>query len=461
MDSLIALTLHQASEAIRTKRISAGELTDAYLARIEMLDPRLNAFITVIADQARADARRLDEELGRGNYRGPLHGIPIAVKDLFDTRGIKTTAGSKILRDRVPDRDAFVIERLYEAGVVLLGKLNMHEFAYGVTNENSHYGNAHNPWNLDHITGGSSGGSGAAIAGRLALGALGSDTGGSIRIPSALCGVTGLKPTYGRVSLRGVIPLSWSNDHAGPMARNASDCAYLFETIAGYDRDDPSCVNVESEDPTMLSEDLRGVRIAVLRGYFEDKVDEEILRAVNTAADQLRTAGATVVERELDDAGEFFAINRVILRVEAAAYHREWLQTRTDEYGKDVLARLNNAASIKAEDYALAKRKQVELRRKLENFLDDLDALVVPGTRIAAPKIGSLDPVMLAEHLTAFTGPFNVTGVPALALPCGFTRTGLPIGMQIVGRPWDERMILQIGRIYQNQTDWHTRTPSL
>ena len=459
MNSLISLSLHQASEAIRARKISSRELTNAYLARIERLGPSVNAFITVLANQARADADILDTELARGNYRGPLHGIPVAVKDLFDTRGVKTTAGSQILRDRVPDADAFVIGRLRESGAVLLGKLNMHEFAYGVTNENPHFGNARNPWNLEHLTGGSSGGSGAAIAARLALGALGSDTGGSIRIPSALCGITGLKPTYGRVSLRGVIPLSWSNDHAGPMARDARDCALLLQAIAGYDNQDPASVNIDLQQLPSRA-DLQGLRIAILRGYFADKVDEEVLRAVESAADHLRAAGATIVEREVAEAADFFATNRVILRVEAAAYHREWLMTRSGEYVADVLARLNNAASISADEYALAKRRQVEFKRTIENFLADIDAFVVPTTRIMAPRSGALDPVQLAEHLTAFTAPFNVTGLPTLALPCGFTRGGLPIGMQIVGRPWDEGLVLQIGEVYQSQTDWHTRVPN-
>jgi aspartyl-tRNA(Asn)/glutamyl-tRNA(Gln) amidotransferase subunit A len=290
---------------------------------------------------------------------------------------------------------------------------------------------------------------------------LGSDTGGSIRIPAALCGVSGLKPTYGRVSLRGVIPLSWSNDHAGPIAQTAEDCVLLLNGIAGYDPDDPVSVDVPVQDfSARLDAPLKGMRFAAPRGYFEREVEGEILEAVRGAERVLIDLGAVLVEEDPPSPQEMFDTNRLTLRVEAAAYHREWLESRSDDYGRDVFTRLKSFQSIRADEYAVARRRQAQLRRKLEQYFAGVDFFITPTTRVSAPRIGS-DALALAHNLTAFTAPFDVTGVPALSVPCGFTSGGLPIGLQIVGPPWAEARVLQVGHQYQTATDWHARAPAL
>ncbi len=459
--NLSLLTLAAARDALQAREISSLELTNFFLERIAQYDSQLNAFITVTADLAREQAQHADADRARGIVHGALHGIPLALKDLFDVRGLPTTAGSKILRNHVATENAFVVTNLFVNGAVLLGKNNMHEIAFGVTNENPHFGAAHNPWNLAHVPGGSSGGGAAAVAARLCLGALGSDTGGSIRIPAALCGITGLKPTYGRVSLRGVFPLSWSNDHAGPLAQTAEDCALLLQSIAGYDEQDPVSVNAPVTDfSASLNDSLRGLRFAAPRGYFEQEVDEEILRAVRAAERVLEGLGAARVEKDLPNAKEMFDTNRVTLRVEAATIHREGLETRQADYGADVYTRLKSFQTIRADDYARARRRQAELTRELDSFFDDVDFFITPTTRIVAPRIGG-DAVGLAHDLTAFTAPFDVTGVPAISVPCGFTQNGLPIGLQIIGRAWHEARVLQVAHQYQRATDWHKQSPEL
>jgi aspartyl-tRNA(Asn)/glutamyl-tRNA(Gln) amidotransferase subunit A len=457
----VDLTLAAAGRALRAREISSLELTDFYLARIAALNPALNAFITVTAEAARAGAQTADDELAHGIDRGALHGIPLALKDLFDTQGVRTTAGSKILRDRIPAEDAAVTARLHQAGAVLLGKLNMHEWAFGVTNDNPHFGPTRNPWDLERIPGGSSGGSAAAVAARLCLGALGSDTGGSIRLPAALCGVTGLKPTFGRVSLRGVIPLSWSMDHAGPLAQTAEDCALLIQGVAGYDPLDPVSVDAPVPDyTTALDQPLAGIRLAVPSGYFAAEVDAEILDAVHGAARVLANAGAVVVPKEMTFGEDMFLTNRAVLSAEAAAYHAERIKTQAEDFGEDVLTRLRNGAAIATGDYVRARRRQLELRRALEVYFSDVDLLATPTTRVVAPRFGS-DAVAMSQHLTPFTAPFNLTGFPAISLPCGLNRDGLPIGLQLVARPWAEALLLQAAHRYQLSTDWHKRVPPL
>ncbi len=454
-------TLASARAALAAREISSVELTDFFLERIAQYDSKLNTFITITAERAREQARRVNKARARGEAHGALAGIPLAIKDLFDWRGLATTAGSKVMRDNIAQDDAHVVSDLLTQHAVLLGKNNMHEFAFGVTNENPHFGAVHNPWNLEHLPGGSSGGGAAAVAARLCLGALGSDTGGSIRIPAALCGITGLKPTYGRVSLRGVVPLSWSNDHAGPLAQTAEDCALILQAIAGYDEHDPVSANVPVPNfSATLNDSLRGLRFATPRAYFEQEVDEEILRAVRDAERVFEELGAVRIEKNLSRAQEMFEMNRVTLRVEAATFHRKWLETREQDYGADVYTRLKSFQTIRADEYALAKRRQVDLTRALDLFFDDIDFFITPTTRIPAPRIGS-DALNLAQHLTAFTAPFDVTGVPAISIPCGFTREGLPIGLQIVGRAWNETRILQVAHQFQQVTDWHRRMPLL
>lgn len=455
-----ALTLSAARQLLARREISALELTDLYLERISRYDGSINAFITVTAEHAREQARTADAAFARGETIGALNGIPLAVKDLIDVRGERTTAGSRIV-DEVAQTDAAVIARLRAAGAVFLGKVGLHEFAYGVTNENAHFGDVRNPWNVEHIAGGSSGGSAASVSARTSLGALGTDTGGSIRLPAALCGVTGIKPTYGRVSLRGIIPLSWSNDHAGPLAQTAEDCALLLNVLAGYDPQDPVSVDRPVPDYTAtLAQPLAGLKFATGGDYFVREVNAEILEAVRKAEETFEALGARRVDKKLDAEAEMFATNRLMLRAEAAAWHRENMTARPQDYGADVLKRLQSAEKVTRTDYVLARRKQVELIRALELWFGDVDFLLTPSTRIPASRRGA-DAVQLAEHLTAFTAPFDVTGFPAISIPCGFTADGLPIGAQLVGRRWDEALILRAAHQYQQVTDWHSRLPPL
>jgi len=420
---LNSLDLVGAAQRVADGDVSPVELTSACLERIAGIDAQVNAFITVTADAAMEDARVAERDVVRGEASGPLAGVPIALKDLFDTTGVRTTAGSKFFSDRVPDRDAAVVQKLRAAGAVLLGKLNMHEWAFGVTNDNPHYGACHNPWALDRITGGSSGGSAAALAAGMCFGTLGSDTGGSIRIPASLCGVVGLKPTYGRVSLRGVVPLSWSLDHAGPMARRVSDVAILLDVIAGPDRADPGSVDVATDDyGARLEDGVSGWRIGIVTFAAPEMTDAARLNGLMTSAD-------------------------------AAAFHRERMERAPDDFGQDVLARLRRGAGYGATDYADARHQQTILRGTFSSrFVEHggmFDAVVLPTTPCAAPRIAGLDAVATAPVLTRLTAPFNFTGLPAMSIPCGVTPDGLPVGLQIVGAPWAERRVLRVGRAYE------------
>ncbi len=454
------LTLSDAAALVRARRVSPVELTRAMLARIERLDSQLTSYITVTAEAALAAAEQAEQAARAGEER-PLLGVPLALKDLFDTAGVRTTGGAKILAERVPQRDATAVARLRRAGAVLLGKLNMHEFAFGVSTANPHFGTCRNPWDPSRIPGGSSGGSGAALAAGLCYGSLGSDTGGSIRIPAALCGVTGLKPTYGRVSRAGVLPLSWSLDHAGPMARTVRDVALLLTVIAGHDPADPASATVPVPDFTAGLEDgVRGVRVGLPRPYFFEQLEEDVARAVEAAVDVLRTEGAEVHEvsvPHLDVAAAAFA---PIISAEAAAYHQRWLRERPQDYGEDVRQRLLQGLLYPAVDYVKAQRAR---RRVLGGFLATLrevDVLITPTVPVTAPPIPG-PAVATPNPLTRCTFPLNLTGLPALSLPCGFDRQGLPVGLQIIGRPFDEATVLRVGHTYQRLTDWHTRRPPI
>ena len=443
-----------AAQRVAAGEVSPVELTSACLERIAGIDQQVNAFITVTADAAMEDARGLEQDLARGEPGGLLAGMPIAVKDLFDTAGVRTTAGSRFFADRVPDRDAVVVQKLRGAGAVLLGKLNMHEWALGVTNDNPHYGACHNPRALDRITGGSSGGSAAALAAGMCFGSLGSDTGGSIRIPASLCGVVGLKPTYGRVSLRGVVPLSWSLDHAGPMARRVSDVALLLAVIADHDRADPGSVEVATDDYRARLEDgVSGWRIGVIADDSLGDIEPDVRARVREATQVLASAGAQVesfVVPELPDAAR---LNGLITTADAATFHRERMETAPDDFGADVLARLRRGAGYGATDYADARRQQTILRRAFSSWFVEhggmFDAVVLPTTPCTAPRIAGLDAVAMAPVLTRLTAPFNFTGLPAMSVPCGVTPEGLPVGLQIVAAPWAERRVLRVGRAYE------------
>jgi Asp-tRNA(Asn)/Glu-tRNA(Gln) amidotransferase A subunit family amidase len=450
---LTTLTLSDAAAAIAAGAFTPAELTEAALARIAALDPLLNTYIVVTAEEARAAATDPPP--------GPLHGLPVALKDLFDMRGVATTAASPLFLDNVPDADSAVAARLRAAGAVLLGKLNMHQWALGVTNVQSHFGPVRNPWNREHVPGGSSGGSGAAVASGLALAALGSDTGGSIRIPAALCGVVGLKPTYGRVSLRGVIPLAWSLDHAGPLTRTVRDAALLLGVLAGYDPADPYSVDRPVGDYLgSLEAGARGLRVGVPARYFFDELDPEVEAAVRAALETFAGLGAELVDV---DPGDVMAVRQAsgeMLVADAAAYHEERLRHSPEGFIPVVYERMSAGLETTGVTYARARRTQAAWQRELAELFSEIDVLATPAVAVPAPAIADAQDIKPGV-LTRFTNPFNLSGSPAISLPCGFTRAGLPIGLQLVGRWWDEATVLRAAHAYEAATDWHRRPPPL
>lgn len=456
-------TLTETAAHLAGRSISPLELTRAYLTRIERLNPLLNAFITVTTDRALADARAASEEIARGAYRGPLHGIPIAVKDLYETEGIPTTAGSSFRRDFIPVQDSAPMSRLGAAGTVLLGKLNLHEWALGVINDNPYYGSCLNPWDTGRAPGGSSGGSAAALAADLCAGSLGSDTRGSIRIPAALCGIVGLKPTYGRVSLRGVVPLSWSLDHAGPMTKSVADSALLLQAIAGYDPADPGSADVPVEDYSAgLDAGVKRLRIGVAQDDFFRGVAPDILAAFEAATALFARLGAELRSVDLGFAQETVQTSRVMVSCDAAAFHQERLNEHPDAFGPDVRGRLEGGTRFTGVEYSLARRSQTELKHRLTAVFQEVDLLITPCTRMVAPRLDDPKAVEQARaSLSYLTAPFNMAGLPCLSVPCGFTAEGLPIGLQIVGRPWQESLVLQAGHAYEQAAGWHLRKPDL
>ncbi|HEY4688904.1 MAG TPA: amidase [Anaerolineae bacterium] len=448
-------SIEAARADLRAGRLSPSELIGSTIERIQALNPSLNAYLHVFDPPHSLTVRE-----------GELAGIPIAVKDLFDVAGYPTTAGSPFFKDNVAAEDAFVIRKLRAAGAILIGKTNPHEWALGVTNNNPHFGACRNPWDIDRIPGGSSGGSAAAIAAGLCLGALGTDTGGSIRIPAALCGIVGLKPTHGRTSLRGVVPLSWSHDHAGPMARTVRDAAILLQIIAGYDPLDPASVDAPVPDylgALSRSVDLTGVRIGVPAGYFFEELDRDVERAMREAIEALRRLGAAIIDIDLPEASEMADTTRVILLSDAAAYHRERLESHAEMFGADVLARLNMGRAFTGTAYALARQARRRWKQRLRQVFDSVDVLVTPTTPIPAMRIDEAEGVASAGQLTRFTSLFNFAGTPAISVPCGFTSgaSRLPIGMQIIGRWWDEVAVLRVAYVYEQATDWHTQSPPI
>lgn len=459
-DDLCYLSIGEASRLIRRRELSPLELTRACLERIRRLDGTLNAFITVTGESALAAAREAEAAIARGEYRGALHGIPIAIKDIFATQGVRTTAGSRILADWVPEHDATVVARLRATGAVFLGKVNLHEFAYGVTNVNPHYGPTRNPWDTERIPGGSSGGSGAAVAAGLCLGAIGSDTGGSIRIPSSLCGIVGLKPTYGRVSRHGVVPLSWSLDHVGPMTRTVEDAALMLSAMAGHDAQDAASASEPVPDyPAALMGDIHGLRVGIPRAHFFEGVDDAVLVCVEEAIRTLGEIGAKVEEISIPSVAQASAAASAILWSEATTYHYLNLKSRPQDYGDDVRVRLEAGLGYLALHYIQAQRVRSLFRQELTGIFQEVDVLATPTTPTAALKIGEAPADRARSSLTRFTSPFNLAGLPALSVPCGFTLEGLPVGLQIVGRAFDEVTVLRAGHAYQQHTDWHKRRP--
>ncbi len=456
------LSVAEAARLISTRKLSPVELTEACLGRIERLEGRLNAFITVTPDDALKASKAAADEIANGAYRGPLHGVPIALKDIFGLADVRMTAGSKILAENVVPEDAEATSRMKAAGAIILGKLNLHEFAFGATGVNPHYGSARNPWDTERITGGSSSGSAAAVASGECSAALGTDTGGSVRIPASLCGIVGLKPTYGRVSKRGVLPLSWSLDHVGPMTRTVEDAAIVLQRIAGHDVSDPS----SADEPVphyreALGDGVRGLRVGIPKQFFFENVDAEVENAVRSAIRLLEEMGAIVIEVEAPLISEIPGALTAIMLPEALAYHQPWMRERPEDYGDDVRYRLELGATYPAVQYVQAQR----LRRKAvqtwrNHVFSQVDLIATPTTPIAASRIEEGD-LQVTFNLIRFTNPFNFLGVPALSIPCGFTNEGLPIGLQLVGRWWEEATVLRAGHAFEQATDWHKRRPPL
>jgi len=459
---LTDLTLAAAASLVERRKVSPVELTQACLDRIEAVEPRLNAFILVLGDRALESARAAEAEISRGSYRGPLHGIPVAVKDLFDMAGVVTTAGSKILADNVASADSGAVERLEAVGAVILGKLNLHEFAYGATGVNPHYGPARNPWDTRRITGGSSSGSGASVAGRECFAALGTDTGGSIRIPAALCGITGLKPTFGRVSRRGVIPLSWSLDHVGPIARTVEDCALVLQALAGPDPLDASSAAEPVPDyAAALDGGVEGLRIGMPGEFFFDRVDPDVEKGVREAIAVLQGMGASVHEVSLPHIAEAAAALTAVMLPEALAYHQKRLAERPADYGEDIRYRLELGATFTALHYVQGQRfREMIVAAWRDEVFNKVDLLAMPTTLGVAVEIETGD-LSATFKLIRNTNPLNLLGVPAISVPCGFTEGRLPIGLQLAGRWWDEGTVLRAAHAYQGATDWHARKPPL
>jgi aspartyl-tRNA(Asn)/glutamyl-tRNA(Gln) amidotransferase subunit A len=452
----------EVSELLRKRKVSPVELTKRCLAQIEKLNPTLNAFITVTADSALTAARDAEAEIFKGRWRGSLHGIPLALKDLIDTAGVRTTAASGIFKDRVPTADAEVVCRLKNAGAVLLGKQNLHEFAYGGSSMVSYFGEVHNPWDPSCMTGGSSGGSAAAVAAGLCYGAIGTDTAGSVREPAALCGVVGLKPTYGRVSARGVIPLSPSLDHVGPIARTVEDVAAMLQVVAGYDASDTN--NSDMPVPSYLAvvhDGLKSAKIGVPRKYFYEDLDPEITTAVERALDVLRDVVSSLVEIDLE-----VPTDRTLQTAESYAYHKEFVVLSPELYQPETLRRIRRGEDVTASEIEQSRLELRGVRAKIKGVFESVDFLVTPTTPVAAPVIAELkqNPDLLRPCelvLLRNTRPINVWGLPAISLTCGFTSSGLPIGLQIIGPHWGEDSVLGLAHAYERTTSWHKRTPRI
>ncbi|MGH9501516.1 MAG: amidase [Terriglobales bacterium] len=452
----------QIGELLRRGSVSPVELTTACLARIEKLNPRLNAFITVTVESALADARQAEAEIQQGRWRGPLHGIPLAVKDLIDTAGVRTTAASSLFKDRIPAEDAEIVRRLKAAGAILLGKQNLHEFAYGGSSMISAFGEVRNAWNPEYIAGGSSGGSATAVAAGLGYGAIGTDTAGSVREPAALCGVVGLKPTYGRVSARGVIPLSISLDHVGPIARTVADVAVLLAALAGYDAGDKTSVNVPVEDyVAAVRRDFQPLRVGVPRKFFFEELDPEVASAIDHALSGLASWGAEIRDIDLP-----VPTSRILQGAESYAFHADFVARSPGLYLPETLRRIRSGQNVSSEALLESHRELEEARHDIATVFAGVDVMITATTPIPAPSIAELkqNPDLLRPRelmLLRNTRPINVWGLPAISVPCGFTEGGLPIGLQIIGPHWGEARILQLAHAYEQATAWQKRKPAL
>ncbi len=460
------LSLTEVAQAIAQKRFSSREVTKSCLDRIAQWQPRLNAFLAIEPDEALAAADAADAALAKGSAGGALHGVPLAHKDMYYDAGKIVTCGSKIRRDFVATSTSTALQRLKDAGTIRLGSLQMVEFAYGPTGHNTHYGAVHNPWGLDHITGGSSSGSGSAVAARLTFAALGSDTGGSIRMPAHFCGVTGLKTTYGRISRAGAMPLSQSLDTVGPLARTAEDCALLLGLMAGADANDPTAAAEPVPDYVAATrESITGLTIGVPSAFYVDDLDPEVERILDETISVLKREGANIVQVELPDQRQLTAAAQLVVAVEASAFHKRWLIERPQDYGPQVLMRLQNGFAIPGVSYLEAMRWRGPALAAYLAAVAGTDAVIVPGAPVPAPTLAESDvgngpdAEAVIQRLTRFTRPINYLGLPSLAIPSGFTKTGLPVGMQLIGRSFDEAMLLRIGAAFQRATDFHALVP--
>lgn len=454
------LTIERLAPLIRRKKISPVELTRVCLDRIAKLQPVVNAFITVTAERALQQAARAEKEIVHGRYKGPLHGIPISLKDLFDTAGIRTTAGSAILKRFIPKKNAAIVDRLLEGGCILLGKTNMHEFAYGPTNLNPHYGAVRNPWNAACMSGGSSGGSAASVVTAQAIASVGTDTGGSIRIPSAACGCVGLKPTYGTIPMEGVYPLSFSLDHAGPLCRCVKDAAILYENI----RRPPA--SGSRRILSSLGKGINGLTVGLPRQYFFDHIQTDVRRAVFKAVETLELMGAEIREVDLKGMNNTPLIAAAITGGEALAVHRKRLDKDPSGYGEDVRIRLLNSRTLTIVDYIEAQQKAREYRNMFDTVMESVELLLAPTLPVTAPRLNQ-ETVKIGRRrdgvrtiLLSLTRPANISGLPAASIPCGFSDDGLPIGLQITGRRGDEATLLRAAYTYEQATSWHKMFPA-
>jgi aspartyl-tRNA(Asn)/glutamyl-tRNA(Gln) amidotransferase subunit A len=460
------MSLTAVAKAIAAKKISSRDATKSCLDRIAAWQPRLNAFMSIEAETALAAADVADAALAKGNISGVLHGVPLAHKDMYYDAGHVVTCGSKIRRDFVPTTTSTALQRLKNAGTVRLGSLQMVEFAYGPTGHNPHYGPVCNPWNVDHITGGSSSGSGSAVAARLTFAALGSDTGGSIRMPAHFCGVTGLKTTVGRISRAGAMPLSQSLDTVGPLARTVEDCALLLGLMAGADPEDPTAVSGSLPDYMAATRgEIKGLTIGVPGAFYVDELDPEVARVLDETIAVFKREGASIVQVELPDQRQLTAACQIVLATEAAAFHKRWMIERPGDYGAQVLMRLQNGLAISGVSYLEAMRWRGSALAAHLAATAGVDAVLAPAAPVPAPTIAqsdvgnSPDAEAVIQRLTRFTRPINYLGLPSLSIPSGFTSRGLPVGMQLIGRSFDEVMLLRIGAAFQRATDFHDRVP--
>ena len=456
---LLQMTISEMAPKIQSKEVSPVELTEAALAAADKLQPTINSFITILHDRAREQAREAEADISRGNYRGPLHGIPIGLKDNLATAGITTTLGSKVLADHVPEEDAEVVKRCRDAGAIFIGKENLEEFAAGATSNNPHYGAVRNPWGLDHIPGGSSGGSGANVAAGVTFASLGTDLGGSVRLPGTFCGVVGLKQSFGRVSQRGLMVTSFNGDHIGPMTRSVADSALVLQVLAGNDPLDPSSVPVPVPDySAYLGKSLHGLKMGVPSNYYFEMLDAEVEEAVRRSIAALEELGAEMVEVSLP-AMEYIGALRISAMADGVVTHEQFLKSNREDYGPDVLYRTIPGQFVLGRDYSKSLKVQRIIQEEYARVMQQADFLITPTAPVAAPRIDAKYITMNGEEhrvrghgsslISRCTSPFNATGLPAISVPCGVTKSGLPIGMQVISRPFEEGLMFQVADCYE------------